>query len=606
MQTTGKIIFDNLPQVKNFSFLISGISVFDLNPISFNFYDTGNNSFSFYLESGLITTNRIIYLYNTKESINIEGHVKDNKLYYKINDVAHDKQINFSSLSKLKINSFSESVVYDIFINSNPINYSFEVNPSYSLGGILSGKINTDTTFYIKDYSLVFKNSDIQLFSGQNNLTGIFSKGQNAFGLKDIDNLKLEYKNSFLIYFDTIFGSLKADLYSYRGDYYNNKIFSLSENSFNLYNKSFLFDGIVSGNNFYHVKNKENFNLTYSIGTFDYLGGDFPSLVSVKFEPVYPLNNSYYTSEYVTGFSLTNQGLYSGLPPSAEFIRYYYVDGISQYVQNLLFSQDCPNQIQITYSGKATGQASGYLDARDVYISGLYGNGINKYKAIFNYIPYSYGSGYTGAPIILWGTGGNCFSLADVSGEKGQFKKIHNTYAKIVSHADYLTGTVLTSGITGNNGIITGYKVTGLQLTNIGSGYTQIFPPKVYFIRSTEDILNQDASGILNYKKSGLYNFPASWSINYNFSGYLLENSSFIGVNQNEIQLIDNNYFSGNILIPSGEKLIYFDLNCSGLDNTVPLSSLITLNIGEDSNKIITQNYIYNDKYYNTNTGALI
>lgn len=603
MEISEKITFEKLPQVKDFSFLISGINISDFNPVSFEFYDIGSNYFSFNFQDGFLKidkkflkTNKIIYAYNNKELINIEGHIKNNKLFFKINDVVSDTDINFSNLNKIIINNIDTTINFDIFINSNPINYSFQVNENYPYQGILSGKINTDIPFYVKDYSLLFYNSNIDLLSGVSNLTGKISSGSNNFTLKDIDASNFQYLNSFSINFKTIFGDLFNQFSSYRDNFYNKKTISLNENLENIYNKSLLFDGIWTNNSFIYSKNIQNFNLNYLVQQLDYFGSNLKTPITLIFEPFQPLNNDYYTSEYITGFSLLNSGIYSGEVPSLTFSKYFYVDGVQQSLNNLLFSTGCQNTIRVNYSGNSTGEASGYLNLRNVRLNNFYGNGINTFKAAFDYISYSQGSGYTEAPTIIWNTGGNCFSIADVYGESGQFKKINNTKSKIKAHADYLNGLPLTSGITGEYGEITGYVVTGINMTNIGSGYNSTFPPKVNFIRSQNDLLNKDATGIFNYKQRDLYNFTGNWSMDYYFSN--------VDINQNKINpvFLNNKYFfSGDIIVPFDKNSIFLNINLSGLDHTSPISGLLTIKAKNESEEKTIQKYIVNNRYYKTN-----
>lgn len=593
MQISEKTIFNDLPQVKDFSFTISGISISDLNLVSFNFYDTGSNYFSFNFKSGFLKTNKILYAYNTSEFINIEGYKKDQKIIYKVNDISFENSINFSVLDKLIINTINTNLLCEIFINSNPINYSISVDPIYSLSGNLTGNISSDINFKIKDYSLKFLNSTPDLLSASGSgLGGKFYSGNNIFVLTDIDSSNFEYYNNFLIYSNTIFGEKVTELSSYRGNYYTNNALSLSRNGANLYSVSSLFDGIWNNKFSYSGKNK-NYNLSYFVQNLDYLGNELIVPASVKFEPAYPFDNSIYKSEYITGFILTNSGLYSGNSPTVNFSRYYYVEGISQDLNTLLFSTGCGNTILINYIGNSTGEASGYLTLKNVRLSGFYGAGINLYKGAFSYVSYSNGSGYTGVPIISWGTGGECFSIADVSGESGQFKKINNTYADIQSHSDFLTGYPLTSGISGIDGSITGFIITGLQITNIGSGYNDIFPPLINFNRSTGDLLTNNASGLLLYKKTGLYNFTGEWNISYNF----------YDSNNNELNSYEG-FYSGNFNVPIGESAINLNINLTGLDHTVPISGLLTIKIGENKNYKILQNYIYSDRYFSQETGA--
>lgn len=605
MQTTGISIFYNLPQVKNFSFSINEINVSDLNPVSFKFYDTGNISFSFDFESGFIKTDKIIYLYNTKENINIEGYLKNSKLYYKINDVTSEKNIdflgeptNFSYLDKILIKSSGTEVNFNIFINSNPINYSFEVEPNYSFKGALSGKIKTNTPFNIKDYSLLFYNSNLNLLSGENNMTGKVFSGENIFTLKDIDNLNLEYNNPFLINFNTIFGILQQNFSSYRGGFYSNKIINIIESPLNNYSSYSLFDGIWSGNRFIYTGDATVLDLFFNLENIDYLGNEIPISGEIRFDLFSPYRAKY----YITGFQLTNSGLYSGQPPTLSFPKYYYVEGISQNFQDLLFSSGCSNKILINYSGSSSEGASGYLKSRDVYVNGIYGNGINKFKAIFGYTPYSSGDGYTGAPVILWGTGGECYSLPDIYGESGQFKKINGTKANIKAHADYAVGYPLTSGITGLGGLITGFVVTGITMTNLGSGYYnpilgRSYPQIIHFNRSEGDLLNNDASGYFTYLNEidVSNNFP-NFNISYNF---LDANEYNLGLRTSD------NVFTGLFSKPYGKNVMNIKIK-HNLDYVNPVYAGLYLKMQNNNIFNIFTTGIILDKTYDPDPSALI
>lgn len=620
MQTSEKLTFNDLPQVKDFSFAISGISVSDFNPVSFKFRSINdnlldfnnleildvnnnpieftltdeNNHFSFNFESGFIKTNKILYAYNTKEYINIEGYKKDGKVFFKINEIPFEIETNFSFLDKIIIDTIDTNVSFDLFVNSNPINYEISVDPIYTLGGNLTGNVFSDTKLKIQNYSLNSLNSIPNLLSfSDTGLSGIFNSGNNLFVLKDADEIEFEYLNEFLIYTNTIFGEKITKLNSYRGNFYNNNSLTLNRSNSNTYSKSSLFEGYWNNSFIYSGRNK-NYNLSYFIQNLNYVGDPLLIPVSVKFEPSYPLNNSNYKSEYITGYKIINSGLYSGSPPEVKFSKYYFVDGISQALNTLLFSTGCSNLIPVNYIGNSTGEASGFLTLKNIRLNNFYGQGVNVFKAAFGYTSYSDGSGYTGAPIISWGTGGNCFSIADAIGESGQFKKIHNTSAKVSSHADYLNGKILTKNIYSEEGVVTGYIISGLKITNIGSGYNKLFPPKIKFNRSSEDPLTDDASIELLYKKNGLYNFTGDWSISYNF---------YDSIN-NKINNY-NGFFSGDFDAPIGEDAVNLNINLIKLDHTEPISGILTIKIGDNSNYKILQDYIYSDRYFDQNPEAL-
>ena len=594
MQISGNTSFV-LPQVSNLSFLISNISISNLNSLSFTFSDTGSQSFSFNFASGLISTDKYISTYNTTDKTNIYGYINSSGITYSVNDVYGRQTGSFLNLNKLYA-YVSGTVAYcDISIYSPQINYSLSFPSLYSFGGVLTGALTSDTVFDIKKSSVLFNNSNLYTnLLTTTGLTGRINTGTNNLLFQDLDPSNFEYVNKFLISLSPTFGDIGSNVSTYRGNFYNRNAFGLTGYDSNIYSKSGLFDGVWSGNKFVYTDVSESFNLNYYAQNTDYVGTVLTIPASIKFEAINPSNNTSYKSEYVTGFNLTSSGLYSGNTPTANFSSYYYVDGIPQALNNLLFSTGCSSTLSINYSGNATGAASGYLTLRDIYLSGLYAAGINGFKGAFAYTSYSNGSGYTGVPIITWGTGGNCFSLPDKSGESGQFKKIHNTSGVVYTHAGSLTGLVLTSGYMNSGGIVTGYKVTGLTITNIGSGYNDTFPPKISFVRWTGDPLTSNASGVFSYKKTGLYNFTGSWNITYNFldsTNYSLNKYS--------------GYYSGDIAFPYNKNNLGINISLSGLDHTSPISGLLTVNMGYGSTQQTVQNYIYRSRAFDSATGAL-
>lgn len=595
MTFTGSTYF-NLPQVENFSFFISGIRTSDLKYFSFNFIDANGFVFPFVFESGLVHANKIICGYNNKELYNIEGYVKNGDLFYKINEIYGKATGHFSNLNKLSILISGDPIDCSLFFYSDPINYSFSLNPQYSLSGNLTGNFNSDVLFEIKDLSLKFLNSTEDLLEIDSSSVlfkdNIIYPGNNYFILKDIDSSNFEYNNPFITYTNTIFNELNFTKSSYRGDVYSKNVINITENPTNNYTGYSLFDGIWSGNNFIYTGERAILNLFFDLESLDYFGNELPISGKLNFD----LFSAYRFKNYITGFKLTNSGLYSGEEPSLEFSKYYYVNGISQAFENLLFSSDCSNKIFINYSGNSSGSASGYLDARNVYISGIYGNGINKFKAIFGYTSYSYGSGYTGAPIILWGTGGNCFSIADVSGESGQFKKIHNTKASIQAHADYLTGYPLTSGITGLGGVVTGYIVTGLQITNIGSGYNETFPAKINFLRWSGDNLNNNTSGYFNYiNYIDIDSVFKNFKISYNF----LDSNDYV------LSLDIYDAFTGAFIKPYGKNTINVKIE-HNFDYINSIKTPLIFQIYNYDYSRTFQKDIVLNKIYNPDPNALI
>ncbi len=587
-----------LPQKSGFSFALYNINLENATGVTnFVFSDTGGSQIWFQFQSGLVVLNpiinKIISTYSPQNLINITGFYQNNILNYQVNGIFGQQGFNLGPLNTFTVSGGPNPVFCDVYVNSAPINYSVSFSPGYNAGGKLTGTIVSDTPFYINSASFNFLGSNnYNLLTNTGLIFGV-ATGTNYITFQDIDPSLYEYFNNFDITLNTPFGNIGGEFISYRGDVYSQNTVSVVDFSSNVYFIESLFNGIWSGNSFVYVDNPLTYNLAYFLQTINLGGYETPTSFSVNFQPEYPLNNSGYIADYITGFNITNSGMYSGQPPTPIFSQYYYVTGIGQQFQNMLFCTGCGTGISVTFSGLSSGAASGVLSLTTVNISGVYGAGVNSFNIVQGYIPYNSGSGYSGAPVVIWGTGGGCYSLPDKSGfNMAQFQKISGIQGAVLDQAAALTGFVLTSGING-----TGYVVTGLQLTNIGFGYSATYPPKVSFARWMGDSLTQNASGVLSYKTTGLYNFTGVWNVSYNFQNAINTPNTFLTAYPG--------YYSGNITMPSGKNTINFQISLTGLDNTAPISGLFTLLVPYYTGVILDTKYIYQDRGFNLNTGAL-
>lgn len=585
-----------LPQVRNFYFSITGIKAPSSGVLDFIFYDTGSNSFTFRFSGGYISENKTLSTYNSLSPSDICGTLSGSKLTYKVNDVCNQKTCLFTGLNGLTVSGSQYPIYFDLIVSSAPINYSFNVYSTYNYGDYLTGVVSSDTNFIIRNPSLFFYNSNQELLSYTGSGILNIGSGYNYIKFKDIDDSATEYYNNFETTLNTTFGNIGKDCISRRANLLNKNILNFSDFYLNTYYQQPLFDVYSTGNRFVYVDEPSIYNLGYNIGNIDYNANPLPSILSVKYEPLYQLSNSGYYTEYITGYAITNSGMYSGQPPQVNFKEYFYVTGISNSFSSLLFSSGCSSTMSISFTGvSGSGNASGYLSLSDVYISGIYGAGTNKFKIVSSYTPMNSGSGYQSAPLIVWGTGGSCYSLPNYSGvQSGQFKRASG-YGAIVGHSAGVTGSVLTSGITGVLGTVTGYKVTGLQISNIGYGYNTTYPPTISFSRWTGDLLTNNASGVFYYKYTGFYNFTGFWNVNYNFDS------------KNSYSLTAySNYYSGNISIPPGNNNINLNIYSSGLDNTRPISGKLSFYLVGGNQSATGTRILYQSRTFDANTGALV
>ena len=584
-----------LPQVSGFSFNLYNITLSDFNnPVTFYFFDSGVNSFYFKFLSGYIYDNsgKAISSCNLSDYQTLNGYVGGNTLSYQINGISNEIPVNFSRLEGLNISSSSTVVNCDVSIDSNPINYSVSFPSTYNVSGQLVGVINSDTSFIVYNPSLLFYNNSFQLLTPPSNIFTINS-GSNNFPLQDVDPVSVSYLNTFLLGLNSSFGDIGGKFSSNR-NVYAAELLTLSDYASNVYYQDSLFDGSWSGNSFSYSDNPLSYNISFNTIYGDIFGDSLPSTASIKYESLYPVDKSGYAASYVTGFELTSSGLYSGSAPSVSFTNYYYVTGLEKANESFLFSSGCSGRILTTFSGGTpSGNASGYLNLVSIYLSGIYGDGVKAYKAVSDYSALNSGSGYKSSPNIILATGGSCYSLPDYSGvELGQFKKISG-YGSLLSQAGGLYGEVLTTGITGSGGTVTGYRVTGLNLTNIGYGYGSSYPPTLSFTRSAGDPLTNNASGTLSHKSTGLYNFTGFWNATVGSSGLSV------------YSLSSKNYYSGDFQVGQFQDYINLAVGVSGLDNTSPVTGLLTVYLSNGSTGVTAQKLIFQSRSFNSYTGAL-
>jgi len=581
----------NLPQVSQFSFLITGIRISDTGLMNISFLDTGSGQFSFAFSGGYVINNKIISTYNTIQETNIAGYVSGGQLSYQINGITNQNSIAFSTLDTFEIQANNSTMTCDAIFSANNINYSLSFLPNYNCYGILTGTLTTDTAFYLDNYSFVFGNTNQQILTG--NYSGaLMNSGVNTLQFQDIDYVLMEYTNPFTLSLTTTFGEINESFVTQRTGVTNQNILFIADYETNDYAQYSLFNGYWSGNSFTYVDNYLDYNLGYNFGNTDYVGDDLSGVLTVAFQPISPLNNSGYTASYITGFNLVSGGTYSGVP-SIAFSQYYYVTGIQNAIQSFLFSTGCVNSISVTFSGGCpTSGASGSLILKPVTLSGIYNTGLAKFNIVSGYSEISNGYAYQAIPSFVLATGGGCYSVPDASGSTAQFKPAIGLGA-VYSLAAGLTGIALTSSKTGISGVITGYSVTGLEVTNIGFGYNTTFPPNIQFIRQNGDSNHSNASGNFTYKTTGNYNFTGFWGVQYNLNSVGYQNLSGY-----------NGYYSGQIPF-FGENSVTLSLSCSGLDNTSAVSGMLTLSLSGNGDIMTEQKYVFQSRTFNLNTGAL-
>jgi len=575
-----------LPQVSQFGFCLTGVKVSDTGVINFKFLDTGSGAFSFYFSGGLISSNAPICTYNTIESNTISGYYQSGVLSYLVNGILGQQNVSFSKLKKVTVQANSSTVIGNLSLSSSQINYSVGFSPNYQCYGNLTGTIVSDIPFPILTPNLFFFNSRQNLLG--NNYTGIsILTGNNYLLFPDIDPSLFEYQDNFYISLPTTFGNIGGNFTSYRSGVINQSVVLFAPSSGNIYAQTSLFDGEWSGNHFIYRDNPLTYNLGFNYSNFTYNGIPNNSTLNIKFQSLSPLNGSGYQAQYITGFNLVTGGRYSS-PPTVQLSQYYFVTGLQNTLQSFLFSSGCTGALSVTFTGGTpVSDANGRLYLKPVRLSGIYNTGIANFMIASGYSGISSGLGYQSSPTFILSTGGGCYSVPDLSGYETPQFRFASGYGAVYAQAAGLAGLVLTSF----DG--TGYAVTGFEVTNIGFGYSNSFPPNISFQRISGDSFTGNASGNFLYKSSGTYTFDQFWKIAYNIGTGFTNLNDYTGYYSGSLNL----YGNGNIGIQIG---------CSNLDNTAAVSGLLIMSFLAGSTTITQQQIIYQTRTFDLNTGALL
>jgi len=581
MQFTGTSSV-KLPNVNGFSFSLTGIVASDTGLVNLSFADDSGTLLPFCFSGGYIVTDKIIGTYNLQDESNIEGYYSNGVLNYNINGIYNQTQVSFSRLDRFIVSCSAQYIFCDLLVGSQPINYSVSFSPSYDAYGTLTGTIVSDTPFVSAAPSFIFYNTNKDVL-GNSYSTGInINSGVNYLSFPDSDDSFFEYVNNFFISIPTTFGDIGSKFYPYRGGVTNQGLLSLSDANSNNYYQQSLFGGSWSGDSFTYSDSPVSYNLNFNYGNQGVDGTNFNSKLSIAFSPIYPTQGGNYDAKYVTGFHLLGSGSYQ-TPPTPVFSEYSYVTGIEKSFQNFLFSTGCLNSVNVYFlGGSPTSDASGVLNLKTVSMSGVYNNGIQKYNVATSYSGLSVGSGYRSAPAFYFSTGGGCYSVPDASGyETSQFK-FASGYGSTYEQAGGLTGLVVMSGS----------GVAGIFITNIGFGYNDSYVPSVTFLRNPSDSGVYDASGLILMKSTGIYDFNTFWNISCDFGGGPQLLSGYGG------------YYSGDFGVLGNGK-VSLGLNLSGIDNTSPISGLLSVTISGNGASITTQKTIYQSRLFDLNTGSL-
>ena len=589
-----------LPKVSQMNYLIRDIildstdrySVYTKQFIPFSSGGSGTGSL-FQMNAGFLydSSGRFVSTYNTGEPFSVSGWLdfSTQYRYFSMGNILTRCAETIPStgvIGELTITCpTSGTMMCDMLLNSSRLT-NWSTLGNVTINGSATGAIGGSVDMYVTGGAIQFYKSYESLITGGPLLAYIDTRFPNSLIYYDNDvsdnnnPLSLDYA-----YFTTYGAVLQAFNINRSGLYYSGlyQLIDFSTDS----GFSGLFNGVWSGNQFIYQDVPSSITLNHYLNISDAQGNSYP-LTGVSTVNVYSLG-AQMPSEYITGFSLTASGQYLN-PPLIAATGYYYSTGIQQSIASLLFSTGCTGNIVVTFSGGGGGSgASGALQLSQVLFSGVYVPGQSYYNVVSNYVTTNVGTGYTLPPKAFINTGmygSACFDVPRSSGYSQAWFTPFDTSGTMTPEAAYFTGVALcVTGIVG--GGATGFIVTGIDVYNIGSGYSNKRPPCFSFIRTGVDNLTQNASGILYTKISG-YNSGAYWTAIYSVAGTTAQVTGMAGI----IPLLDNN------------RTMSIQIFVSGMDLTVPVSGYVQTFISGYNGASIISPFLYN-KYFNTDPFAL-
>jgi hypothetical protein len=555
-----------------------------------------SNRLSFVFSGNKITSpsKKFVGTYNTGEPFDFAWFVGDTSYYFALNNNVVAKAISKSSfnIQRFFVNTTGTVVSSDakFYCDNIATNLTFDQN-YYALSS-LTGRLTNQSAYKFR----IFDGKVFSYDSVATALSGSFSGDSTGnadfvFSYTDTNTSRFDNDISYLATLNTSIGQVSGIFNSNRVSGLDLVVSKLSTD-IDDFNIQGLFDGSgISGNRFDFVPTPGTFLISYYATSTNLRGENQDKTVTIQLEPVSPTNSGTYNSLYVTGFSLASGGEYLSVP-TIKVTGYYFVSGLDWPINTMLMSSGCSGNLTVTFSGvnNSGRNASGYLSMTRTLLSGTYGEGLVYYYLPQTFTMVSGGTGYLSQPKALLQTGAyaNCYDVGAKYNTTYSIFRPFSGSGSIASQADYLTGLVLTrTGLVSGSGI-TGYIVTGIEFTNIGSGYTTgNLIPRVSFIRNVGDTLTANAVGSFTFKQTGQYFTTGHWSLQTGLSTFEL--TGMAGITGTGYLTELDNYFTVQI-------------NYSGLDNTQPIVSKLTVSmVGADT---ITH-FISGIKSYDTSTGFL-
>ena len=606
--TTQKIKFE----FRNIAPSSSGYSVMG--------FSGDSSDFSYLFSGGKVFDSKRKYIYSSADVFDISGIVEEGLSQTFVND---EKLATISGTSNsyknFYVNVYNSTIYSDVYISVPVIDYGVVVSPTYYSQGSLGITIqnNSSSDFRVFGYSVQYdNNANTSQFSGS--ISGTVSgSSSNQFFLQDVTDLINDKVDQFDLTLDTNFGQVTNTFSTSRISGFDIYNYALDKITPDLQIGN-LFFGQTGLNSFSFSGNDASGFLGVQVGKFDSETGAYESgVLSFSFDPVYPTDGQTYTAEYVTSIQITATGRYDTCP-EARYREYYYVSDLT-LDSNTILSTGCTGVVTVLFSGFSGfgAGASGYLLTRPYNETDTLIYSGASYKVVTGAVINKPGSGYITSPYVYLGTGAggsSCFDFALRSGDRYPYSAFSGT-PELGRNAGYLTGYTVCE----QTGSL--YYVSGVVITNPGSGYSSTFYPTIQFARMSGDLQTGNASGTVSLNnQSKSYSFYDSWLLSTGFNSNILSSLEVSTTNTQFLLTEDKNFyfvtedsgyalalesssFSGLVYYPDALSTFFFNVVNKSIDYTGNLvAKLDVVNEGKVSGSF----YITGSKLYSTDPNLLL
>lgn len=536
--------FKSIPKTPKLTFGFSDIYLTNPTGIARIGFSGNTSDYSLLISGGKVYDEERRFIYSYAENFDVSGIIQASKNQLFIDGVPLKiKNGSPGQYSVFYVDLSGTELNTEVYIYTPQINHSVGVSPAITPLGDLSIVVqnSSELDFSIYGYNLQFTNNNNKLdevqFSGV--ISGVVSGNlSREFILSNTTDIQDDRTYVFDLTLDTNFGQITKNFSVRVESGYNSFIYktiklgpdiSLSTPFFGTTGLStFTFESVDS----------EAFS-AIQVGKFGLMTERYYSGEGdVLFEPLTPNNDEILSSEYVTNIEITATGIYDACP-NVKFTEYYYVKDLT-LDSNTILSTGCTGIIRILFSGiSGVGQgASGYLlrypsPNMDQVLYGSIGSP-QYYYSVSGATISGQGTGFIESPYAYLDfseAGAGCYDYAEASGDKYPYSAFSGTPIMGRS-AGYLTGQTVCEAHA------SGYYVTGVRITNPGSGYSSTFYPYIQFIRSSGDTQTDDASGVIHLNTGQYpYGFYQTWRF---FSGVSSEILSDITIGQGQAFLAED------------------------------------------------------------------